>query len=60
MKMIVFLRMPLHQTPVAPFLDFVFHLPQKISFQPQIPFVEHNLSNFDKYMYTCTYNNFGK
>ena len=54
MKMIVFLRMPLHQTPVAPFLDFVFHLPQKIFFQPQIPFVEHKLSNFDKYMYTCT------
>ena len=32
MNMIVFLRMPLHQTPVAPFLDFVFHLPQKNSF----------------------------
>ena len=45
MMMIVFLRIALHQTPVALFLDFVFQLGAKKTFLPQIPFIKLKLTS---------------
>ena len=41
--MMMFLRIALHQTPVALFLDFVFQVGAK-NFLPQIPFVKLKLA----------------
>ena len=43
MTMMMFLRIALHQTPVALFLDFVFQVGAK-NFLPQIPFVKLKLA----------------